>query len=105
MGIVGIECVEVYPGGFSKNSRILNMFKGLQSGEIFVAPECKSEVFIQIMQWNPMRRDNADDILDLLAYAPKVLEMYGEYVVAWNQIIQQDNSNIPVLSAESNCCF
>jgi hypothetical protein len=105
MGIVGIECVEVYPGGFSKNSRILNMFKGLQSGEIFVAPECKSEVFIQIMQWNPMRRDNSDDILDLLAYAPKVLEMYGEYVVAWSQIIQQDNSNIPVLSAESNCPF
>ena len=105
MGIVGIECVEVYPGGFSKNSRILTMFKGLQSGEIFVAPECKSEVFIQVMQWNPMRRDNTDDILDLLAYAPKVLEMYGEYVVSWNQLYQQDNSAIPVLEATDNCCF
>lgn len=105
MQIVGMECVEVYPGGFSKNSRILNMFKGLSSGEIFVAPECKSEVFIQIMQWNPMRRDNADDILDLLAYAPKVLEMYGEYVVSWNQIIQQDNGSIPVLPEGVNTCF
>lgn len=105
MGIVGIECVEVYPGGFSKNSRILNMFKGLSSGELFVSPECKSEVFIQIMQWNPMRRDNADDILDLLAYMQKVLEMYGEYVVAWNQIIQQDSGATQLIGPEINCCF
>ena len=105
MGIVGVECVEVYPGGFSKNSRILTMFKGLLSGEIFVAPECKSEVFLQVMQFNPMRRDNSDGILDLLTYAPKVLECYGEYVVAWNQIIQQDDASIKVLPQEMNCCF
>jgi hypothetical protein len=105
MGIIGIECVEVYPGGFSKNSRILNMFKGLLSGEIFIAPECKSETFIQIMQWNPMRRDNQDDILDLLAYAPKVLEMYGEFVVSWSQLVQQEGSLIEVLGPERNCPF
>lgn len=105
MGIQGIEFVEVYPGGFSKNSRILTMFKGLLSGEIFVAPECKSEVFLQIMQFNPMRRDNTDGILDLLTYAPKVLELYGEYVVAWNQIIQQDDARIKVLPESVNCPF
>jgi len=105
MNIEGLEFVEVYPGGFSKNSRILTMFKGLSSGEIFIAPECKSEVFLQIMQFNPMRRDNTDGILDLLTYAPKVLELYGEYVVAWNQIIQQDDAKIQVLPAEVNCCF
>lgn len=105
MGIVGIECVEVYPGGFSKNSRILTMFKALLSGEIFVAPECKSEVFLQVMQFNPMRRDNTDGILDLLTYCTKVLEMYGEFVVAWNQIIQQDDANVKVLTEDVNCCF
>lgn len=104
-GIIGIECVEVYPGGFSKNSRILTMFKGLSSGEIFVAPECKSEVFIQVMQFNPMRRDNVDGILDLLTYATKVLEMFGEYIVAWNQIIQQEDSNLKVLPEFVNCPF
>jgi hypothetical protein len=104
-GIYGMEFVEVYPGGFSKNSRILSMFKSLQAGEIYVSEECKSEVYLQIMQFNPLRRDNVDDVLDLLAYAPKVLEMYGEYVVSMNVIVQQDNSSIQVLPASVNCPF
>jgi hypothetical protein len=104
-GIYGIECVEIYPGGFSKNSRILNMFKMLQSGDIYVSEECKSEVFLQIMQFNPLRRDNTDDILDLLAYSPKVLEMYGEFVVSMNVIINDENSSIEVLPAGVNCAF
>lgn len=105
MGIIGIECVEIYPGGFSKNSRILSMFKSLVAGDLAISDECRSEVYVQIMQWNPLRRDNVDDILDLLAYATKVLELYGPYVVSWNQIYHQDNCSIPVLSAEVNCCF
>lgn len=105
MGIIGIECVEVYPGGFSKNSRILEMFKSLSSGELFIDPECKSEVFIQIMQFNPLKRDNTDGILDLLTYAPKVLECFGEFVIMWNQVINQENNVIPVLPEGVNTCF
>jgi hypothetical protein len=104
-GIYGIECVEVYPGGYSKNARILSMFKSMQSGEIFVDTPCRSEVYLQIMQFNPLRRDNTDDILDLLAYAPKVLEMYGEFVVSMNVIVNDDNSAIEILPPERNCCF
>ena len=104
-GLYGIECVEVYPGGYSKNSRILNMFKSLSSGEIYVAPECRSEVYMQIMQFNPLRRDNTDDILDLLAYSPKVLEMYGEFVVSGNVIVNHENTAIEVLPASANCSF
>lgn len=104
-GIYGIECVEVYPGGFSKNSRILNMFKQLQSGEIYVSPECKSEVFLQIMQFNPMRRDNTDDILDLLAYSTRVIEMYGEFVVSMNILVNTENSDIALLPAGANTVF
>jgi len=104
-GIYGVECVEVYPGGYSKNSRILNMFKQMMAGEIFVDPEIKGEVFLQIMQFNPLRRDNTDDILDLLAYSPKVLEMYGEFVVSMNVLINDDNSAIEVLPPAVNCAF
>lgn len=103
--IYGFEFVEIYPGGFSKNSRILSMFKSLAAGEIFISPACRSTAFLQIMQFNPMRRDNTDDILDLLAYAPKVLEMYAEFVVSMNVIVQQESSSITVLSAEHNCAF
>ena len=103
--LYGIEFVEVYPGGHSKNSRILNMFKSMQAGEIFVDPTVRSEVYLQIMQFNPLRRDNTDDILDLLAYAPKVLEMYGEHVVMMNVLVNDDNAAIQLLPAESNCAF
>jgi hypothetical protein len=104
-GIYGIEHVELYPGGYSKNSRILNMFKMLMAGEVFIDPAVRSEVFLQIMQFNPLRRDNTDDILDLLAYAPKVLEMYGEYVVSMNVIINDMNTSIEILPAGANCAF
>lgn len=104
-GIYGVECVEIYPGGYSKNSRILNMFKMLQAGELFIHENCRSEVYLQILQFNPLRRDNTDDILDLLAYAPKVLEMYGDFVVSMNVIINDESTNIPILPPEINCAF
>jgi hypothetical protein len=104
-GISGIEAVEVHPGGYSKNSRILQMLKSLGSGEIFVAPEVKGEVFLQITQWNPLKKDNIDDVLDLLCYAPKVIELYAPGITAWTTIEDQEFGRIEVISAEENCCF
>jgi hypothetical protein len=93
LGIIGIEAVEIYPGGYSKNSRILGMLKSYAAGEIFVSPECKTEVHLQITQFNPLKTDNVDDILDLLTYASKVLEMFGEFIVT-NTIIQSQEFNM-----------
>ena len=101
MGIVGIEAVEVYPGGFSKQSRILKMLKSYAAGEIFVAPEHRTEVHLQITQFNPIKRDNVDDVLDLLCYAPKVLELYGEYVVNMSIIQQQEFAAVEVIEFNS----
>jgi hypothetical protein len=104
-GIFGIECVEIYPGGYSKNSRILSMLQSYSKGEIFVDPECKAEVHLQITQWNPLKKDNVDDVLDLLCYLPKVLEMFGEFVVCLNPLITQENDAIDVIPAGYNSCF
>lgn len=104
-GIVGVEAVEIYPGGFSKNSRILTMLKSYSAGEVFVSKECKAEVHLQITQWNPLKTDNVDDVLDLLCYAPKVIDLYAEYIVATTEIINQDGSMIEVLPPEYNSCF
>jgi hypothetical protein len=104
-GLYGIEFVELYPGGMSKNSRILNMFKMLSAGEVFVDPSVRGEVFLQIMQFNPLRRDNTDDILDLLTYAPRAIELYGEYIVSMIVIINDENRNIEVLPAGVNSAF
>jgi hypothetical protein len=75
--IEGIQFVDIYPGANSKNYRINTMIRSLSAGEIVLHPSVRSQVTHQISNWNPMKRDNVDDILDLLCYAPKVVEIYG----------------------------
>lgn len=104
-GIIGIEAVEVYSGTYSKNSRILNMFKQLLAGEIFVHPDCKAQVNLQISQFNPLKRDNVDGLLDCLAYAPKVIEMYGNLLLAGTIIEEQEFAGAKVYGELANSSF
>ena len=96
LGIIGIEPVEIYPGGISKNSRILGMFKQYQSGEIRIHPSCRAEVHTQISSFNPLKTDNTDDILDLLTYAHMVLQEYGAWIVSMSTIEMQAFDNVKV---------
>jgi len=98
-GIQGIDAVEVYSGSYSKGSRILTMFKQLLAGEIYVHPSCQAEVNLQVSQFNPLRRDNTDGLLDCLTYAPKVIELYGHLLLAQDVIEMQMNASIPIRSA------
>lgn len=77
LGITGIQFVEVYSGSYSKNSRISDAMKALTAGEIILHADVRSAVVHQIANWNPLKRNNEDGILDLLAYSTRVLEMYG----------------------------
>jgi hypothetical protein len=105
LGIIGFEAVEIYPGGWSKNSRILAMLKGYAAGELFVDPACRPIVHLQITTFNPLRTDNTDDILDLLAYSNKVMEEYGAYLISNDIIMSQELARIPVLAEGANCPF
>ena len=96
MGILGIEAVPIYSGVRNKNVRILEMFKSYAAGETFVHDDAKPAVHMQITGFNPLRRDNTDGLLDLLTYAPKVIEEFGEYVVASNLIESQEFDAIEV---------
>lgn len=80
-GITGFRTVEFYPGGTSKNSRILTMFKSLLAGETLVDPSQRTQVWNQISAFNPLRTDNRDDILDLLAIAPRILTEHSALIV------------------------
>jgi hypothetical protein len=89
-GIEGIAIRDIYSGSVNKASRILAMFKQLVSPgdkppEIGLHPNVRALVFTQIMQYNPLRRDNVDGILDLLTYAPRVIELYP--LRLWHQIL------------------
>lgn len=55
-----------------------------------ICAECKAAAHLQISQFNPLKRDNTDGILDLLTYMPKVVDMYGEYVMSLNVIQVED---------------
>lgn len=96
MSITGIEFVEIYPGSQSKNTRIVNMLKGYGNGEIFVSPETKAAVHLQITSYNPLKRDNIDGLLDLLTYATPVMEVYGAFMAAMNQIQYQEFASTQV---------
>lgn len=104
MGIYGLEVVDIYPGGQSKNSRILTMFKQLvpstvdgidKEPDILIHPEIKPLVTSCIQAFNPLRTDNTDNILDLLTYAPRVLENFGHLIAIGEHrmqgSIQDDN--------------
>jgi hypothetical protein len=103
MGIQGIQVVEIYPGGSSKTARIIKFFQSYAKGEIFVAPECKAEVHLQIVEFNPLKKNNIDDVLDLMCYAPKVLEMFPHLIVTSDILLQQEMYGVKVM--EHNTCF
>lgn len=103
MGIQGIECVPIYSGITSKNTRILEMFKGYSAGEQFVHERCKLDVHLQVTSFNPLKRDNTDGVLDLMTYAPRVLQEFGEYVISNGIINAQEFDGVEV--QEFNSCF
>lgn len=103
LGIEGIECVDIYSGVSSKNARILAMLKIYAGGELFVHPDCRPAVHMQITSFNPLKRDNTDGLLDLLTYAPRVLSTFGQYVIAGSLIQTQEFNAAEV--AEDNTPF
>lgn len=103
LGISGIEIVPIYSGSRSKNARILDMFKAYAAGEIFVHDNCRLEVHLQISQFNALKRDNTDGLLDLLTYAPRVIQEFADYIVNTNIIESQEWEELEVY--DDNSCF
>lgn len=103
--ITGIHAVEIYSGSFSKNSRIMEMFKSWSKGELFVHPSYYTQVAMQATQFNPLKRDNVDGILDLLTYAAKILVEFGEFIMSTGLLIEQDIGDTRVYEELENAAF
>jgi hypothetical protein len=80
LGIKGLVIGLVNPAGMLKNARIIAMFKLLLSGKILLHKSVRSAVIYQITQFNPLKTNNTDDILDILAYIYKVMEENSSYL-------------------------
>lgn len=110
-GIIGINCVDIYSGSISKNSRILTMFKSLLSKtvgglpEIIIGQKARAAVFSQITSFNPLKTNNVDGVLDCLTYAPKVVEQYGEFILSGLTLEMQEFSAIEVVGPEVTNSF
>ena len=70
-------------------------------GDIICHPSCQPSVHLQMSQFNPMRRDNTDGLLDLLTYAPKVQELYAAEILRSNVIDEQEFSALTVVEDNS----
>jgi hypothetical protein len=101
----GFHCLELYSGTRSKNSRILDMFKSLLKGEIWLARAARPATFSQIVSFNPLKTNNVDGVLDLHTYAPKAIELYGDFIASSLIIEQQEFDGIPVRGAIETCSF
>jgi len=90
LGIRGIEAVPIYSGSRAKNTRILEYFRAYAKGELFALGDARLSLHLQITQFNPLKTNNTDGILDLMTYAPRVVQEYGEFVIAGNIIESQE---------------
>lgn len=104
-GIMGIEAVEIYSGSYSKNARILTMFKQLLAGELLIHPSVAAAIHLQISQFNPLKRDNVDGLLDCVTYAPKVMELYGHLIIGGSIVEEQEFATFKVMDVLENAAF
>jgi hypothetical protein len=80
-GISGFEFVELSPKGQAKNNRIKRGLLQLLAGEIYLAPNTRSLVITQALEWNPLKVNNTDDIIDPIGYIEEIVRDYGHLIV------------------------
>lgn len=87
LGITGINFVPVHSTIVAKNSRIVEMLRGLQANELPIHGDVRSQVLKQVTEWKPLRRNNDDGILDILSMAPRVLREFEGLMSTEEEII------------------
>lgn len=80
-GITGFQFVELSPKGQAKNNRIKKGLVKLLAGEIYLHPNVRSLVISQIVDWNPLKVNNVDDVIDPIGYVEEMTSNYGEMII------------------------
>lgn len=89
LGLTDFHFLELYSGSLSKNSRILTSFKSLHAKEIALSPQFLPAFLLQAQAFNPLKTNNTDGVLDLVTYAPKMIELYGPLILSLSEIGEQ----------------
>jgi hypothetical protein len=81
LGIVGLQFVEIHNNHVSKNSAIMSNLRGLTAGETIIHPDVRSALTHQIVNFNPLKRENVDGLLDLLGFIHPVMHNYEHLIL------------------------
>lgn len=83
-GLSGVNILEIFPAARgAKNASIITALKQLTATppDIYVTRKVRSRVVHQVVHFNPLKTNNRDDILDLLAYAYPVIQQHGSQLL------------------------
>jgi hypothetical protein len=93
LGLQGLRVVPVTTGGIAKNSRIIAMTKNLTSIEVgtrlHLHPRVRSMVQHQLIHWNPLTKNNVDDVIDVISYCWKVIKEAGYQILNPFELLEE----------------
>lgn len=97
------------PGSGNKNTRILHMFKMLDSGALLIHPDAQSSVKAEGVAFDKMKTNNKDNVLDVCHYAYPIFIKHRysleeavhefdnlRYKLAHEQSLQAGSYNLPI---------
>ena len=71
-----VEWIEIMPERSSKNARILTMFEQCSNGEMFVHPDAWAPFKFEAINFDKLKTNNRDNVLDVAHYGPLVAITY-----------------------------
>jgi hypothetical protein len=88
--LTGLFFEPINPNQKSKNSRIKDMLRTIVQTELdgkvtepmaYIGKSVMPAFKNQIMGWNPLTDENVDELLDLMAYANKAIQLYSDQMM------------------------
>lgn len=94
-GISGFYFMPMSPKGRAKNNRIkkgltrLIQKEGQIAPEIYLHSKVRSVTISQIIDWNPLKIKNVDELIDLIGYVDEVMQSYS-HLIAKDIMLSED---------------
>lgn len=83
------EFVEIKPERSSKVARIKTMFSQAEQGQTFIHPNVWDRFRHEAKEFNPLKSNNDDNLLDAMHYMPIIFARYGMQIVnAYSEYVE-----------------